>query len=397
MSSNGRKTVLFAGSLIDGTGKAPVDDAAIVIERGRIVQLGSRREVDYDARDVEVVDASGSLVMPGLVDSHNHLFYLDHSHFKEPSVVIAVARGIRNAGLWLDLGITTTRDMSTRENLDIGLRDAINAGLVRGPRLFVSGMGLITTCGKDEAQREIAIEITGEVEARRVTRQQLYARVDFSKLFTTAGLANNGIVLMTFDEIKAAVEEAHKAGKKVAAHAMATEGIKNAVRAGVDTIEHGTFLDEEAVEMMKSRSVALVTTLSRKMAIAELGEGVGRTPTMVENARRSLEPAVRSIQLARQAGVRIAAGTDGEAQDTLAREVAALVRAGLSNMEALVAATRSGAEILGMSSEFGTLEVGKRADILVLGDNPLNDITALERVRYVLKDGEIVRRPQQTK
>ena len=393
MKRNEGTTVVLAGLLIDGTGRQPTKQAVIVIEDGRIVRTGPRSEVSFERDGSRILDFSEQTVIPGLIDAHCHIFYFNH-HFRQPSVVVAVARAVNNARLWLEKGVTTARDICTGNNLDIGLRDAINSGIMQGPRLFVSGSGLAMTGAKQEPIREVVIEITGADEFRRVTRQQLRAGADFIKLFATAGMTEGGGTQLTVEEMRASVEEARKAGKTVAAHAIGNAGIKAAVSAGVNTIEHGTFLDEEAVAMMVKHRVALVPTLSITTTIAERGLDWEQPKALVENARRALRAHKESVRLAHGSGIKIVAGTDPVYDDTVAMECAALVEAGLSPMEAIVAATRSGAEILGKADEFGTIEHGKRADLLVLDGDPLQNMAVLERPKIVMKDGLIVKKTE---
>jgi imidazolonepropionase-like amidohydrolase len=401
MPTSSRRTVALAGLVIDGTGRDPIRDGAIVIEEGRIQEVGPRSRVKVDRSNSLVLDLADRVVLPGLVDSHCHFWHLwtepgDLQHRPHDPPAYIVARAIRNAGLWLDMGVTTAREVATPQNLDVGLRDAINAGVVRGPRLFVSGSGLGVTggmYGKQAPFRRQVIELTGADEARRVTRQQIDAGVDLVKLFATAGVGERGHPQMTFEEIQAAVYEAHKAGRTVAAHAHATEGIKLCLQGGIDTLEHGKYLDEEAVAMMVARGVALVPTVSVGRTIATRAAQLGRGAEVVENARRALEGHRRSVRLAHGAGIKIVAGTDPAYADTMATECANLVDLGLSPMETIVAATRSGAEILNRAEDFGTIEVGKRADLVALAGNPLDRIAALAEVDYVMKDGVVVREP----
>lgn len=403
MSGHSSKTVVLAGVLIDGTGNDPIYDAAVVIENGHISEVGPRNRVTLDPNADEVLDVTDRVVLPGFIDSHCHLWHFwtgpgDLQLRPHDAPAYIVARAVRNAALWLDTGVTTTREVGIPENLDIGLRDAINAGVIPGPRLFVSGSGLAVTgamYGKQGPFRRQTVEFSGADEARRVTRQQIDAGVDLVKLYATAGIGERGHPQMTLEEIRAAVEEAHKAGKTVAAHAMSTEGIKICLHAGVDTIEHGTFLDKEAVTMMVAGGVALVPTMSVLRTIADRAVQLGRGPEVAANARRVLESHRESVRLAHEAGVEIVAGTDPAYADTVAMECAALVEeAGLSPMETIVAATRRGAEILNKTDQIGTVEAGRRADLVVLTGNPLSDIRALERVEYVMKDGVVVKRPK---
>jgi imidazolonepropionase-like amidohydrolase len=402
MSTAGEaSTVILVDLLIDGTGRDPVADAAIVLDGARVRTAGPRAQLGPTPRSAELIDlrGTGRVLMPGLVDAHSHLWHfflgdVQIRQFDPPAYI--VARAVRNAARRLGEGVTTTREMGTPDNLDIGLRDAIADGVVPGPRIFASGLGLAVTggmYGKQAPFRRQTLEITGADEARRAVRRQIDAGVDFIKLFATAGVGERGHAQMTFEEIAAATEEGHKAGKTVAAHAIATDGIKTCIRAGVDTIEHGKALDDEVVAMMRDAGVALVPTLAVGRTIAERAVELGRGADVAENARMVLELHQRSVRLAHDGGVKIAAGTDPAYADTMARECALLVDTCLSPMEAIVGATRLGAEILRQAHDFGTVEVGKRADVIIVARNPLEDIRALAEVEYVYQAGVPVKRP----
>ncbi|OFX14402.1 MAG: hypothetical protein A2V59_11985 [Armatimonadetes bacterium RBG_19FT_COMBO_69_19] len=391
MAAEGQRLVVLAGTLIDGTGTDPLEKAAIVIEGGRFSQVGPQNKIKVDRKDGAVLDLSDRVVLPGLMDAHCHFYHMYRNYYEENTVAF-VARAMQNAGMWLDMGVTTVREIGTRENLDLGLRDAIAAGLVRGPRIFASGTALAATGGGPvlDAPRRFVFEITGADEARRVVRKQLRAGVDFIKLFTTAG-APSGRPEMTYEEIQAATEEVHKAGKHVAAHAMCTEGILNCLRAGVNTIEHGNGVNEECVALMVKQGAYLVPTLSITYSMAYRGERWNTPQSVVEFARGELPGLMAGVRLAREAGVKIAAGTDPPRLDTVPMECAVLVEAGLTPMEAIVAATRRGAEIVGREEDFGTVQPGRRADLAGYGVNPLDDITVLQRAELVMKDGVVVK------
>ena len=382
-----RRTVVLAGTLIDGTGAEPLEKAAVVIEDGRFTEVGPQSKVKVDGTTDHVLDLSDRVVLPGLMDAHCHLYHMYRNYYDENTVAF-VARAMQNAVMWLEMGVTTVREIGTRENLDLGLRDAIAAGLVRGPRIFASGTAVCATGGGPvlDAPRRFVFEITGADEARRVVRKQLRAGVDFIKLFTTAGVPS-GRPEMTFEEIQAATEEAHKAGKHVAAHAHATVAIKDCIRAGVNTIEHGRYLDEEAAEKMAKAGMFLVPTLSIARSIAFRGAEWGTPQESVEYARRALKAAEAGVRMAREAGVKIAVGTDPPRVDTVPMECEALVGAGLTPMDTIVGACLRGAEIVGRADDFGTVRSGRRADLTVYRRNPLDDITVLATVDMVMKDG----------
>jgi len=384
-------TVFLVGTLIDATGSDPIRDAMVVTERGRIVQVGPAKSLRHQRRHHRVVDASEATMMPGLIDSHCHVFYLNSEDFGQPVGVSLIASGLKNALNLLMQGVTTARELCTRDNLDVELRDAIARGLVVGPRLFVSGEGMAMTGGKARGMVELVTEITGPDEARRFVRRQVRSGVDLIKVFATAGLTDGGQEQLTELEIRAAVEEAHKAGRSVAAHAIGTAGIKNAVRAGADTVEHGTFLDEEAVHLMLATGTALVPTLSIGHTMAEQGAALVSSAALIENAKQALAREADSARMAYQAGIPIGAGTDPVYGDTMAMECRQLLQVGLDPMQTLQAATIVGARILGQEAVLGTIEPGKYADLLLVDGNPLDDVAALERVRYVVKAGVTVR------
>ncbi len=394
------RLVILADLLIDGTGQDPQQDVQIVIDEARVVQVTPGGGTGESLSQVLDLRGTGRVVLPGLVDAHCHLWHFfrggDVQVRTNDSPAYIVARMARNAAERLAQGVTATREMGTPENLDIGLRDAIAAGVVPGPRLFPSGMGLAVTggmYGKQAPFRRQTLEFTGADEARRAARRQIDAGADFIKLYATAGIGERGHAQMTLEEIAAATEEAHKAGRTVAAHAIALDGVKACLRGGVDTIEHGKALDDEVVALMVERGVILVPTLAVGQTIAERAVELGRGPEVAENARRVLQVHRASVRLAYAAGVKIAVGTDPAYGDSMARECQLLVDAGLTPMEAIVGATRRGAETLGLADDFGTVEPGKRADLVILDADPITDIRALGDVAYVVQNGRIVRQP----
>jgi len=411
-----QKTVIFVGLLIDGSGGEPLKDAAIVIDKERITWTGPRELLELDPTTARFIDARYNTAIPGLVDSHCHIILMGDKTYLGAHPVFQVARAIQNLKTVRQMGVTTIRDLGTAVgNIDLYLREAIRSGLIDGPRMFSSGDPIRMTAGMPKTPPK-GIGVDGPYEARKAARNQLGEGADVLKIFATEGVGSSragrlaaipphlrkpapkapgvgGRAQLTEEEIRAVVEEAHKVQVAATCHAIATEGIKNALRAGVDSIEHGAGLDDEAIEMMSARGVSLVPTLSVLHTIAFRGEEYEYPPEHIESAKRWYERALAGVEKARQAGLTIAAGTDPLNDDTLAMECRRLVEAGLTPMEAIVSATRTGAELLGQAEAFGTLACGKLADIVILADNPLENLTALERVEYVFQEGRLVKEP----
>lgn len=403
-------TIVLAQALIDGTGRERMRNAAVVVEDGRIARVAPQSAVKRGQED-QVIDGGSGTILPGLIDAHCHLLYIKGSEYvassarageRGPAEIVALVAGaLESARLWLSHGVTTVRDLAAEMNLDLGLRDAIAAGKAIGPRVFGSGRALAITGGVRRSTENLAIAVDGPDEVRRATRQQLRAGVNVIKLFASAGIGGgegysvgeSGWPQFTEEEMHAAVFEAHKAGRTVTAHAISTQSIKNALRAGVDSIEHGNYMDEEALAMMKARDVVLVPTLAVGETLAESGARLGYEPHIAVRSRTGFLRSHQTVEMARGAGVRIAAGTDPVTRDTMLREWDCLQRAGLTPMEIIVAATRTGAELLGIQDRLGTLEGGKLADLVILEADPLDDPRALESVRWVIQGGKVMRSP----
>lgn len=398
--------VVLAGTLIDGRGGPPLADAAVAVHGGRITYIGPRTGLPPATETDTNVDATSHVVIPGLIDLHCHSFLMGGPGHIVPSahesLVAQIVRGMRNAELWLDQGVTTTRQLGCMANLDIQLRDLIAQGGARGPRIFAAGCALAMTAGVRGSTANIAIEVDGADAVRKATRQQLRAGVDHIKMFATAGIGGGdgnlvaapGWPQLTEHEMRAGCDAAHDAGRKVAVHAIGTEGIKNAVRAGADTIEHGSFLDQEAIELMAERGTALVPTLAIRHNLAHTATARGYQPHIAQRALASLPVAIANHRRAYEAGVRIGVGTDNVDGNTMAEEMRTLhEKLGLTAAEVVRAATLTSAEIMGIADRLGSLEVGKLADLIVLEGNPLQDISAIERVLYVIKGGIVERSP----
>ena len=385
--------------LIDGTGRV-WEQAAIHVDGAHISAVtGGLEPAAAGMPGQEIVDLAGKTVMPGLINAHTHLC-LDGS--ADPAAawrgrsitenVLVAANQARDA---LRAGITTIRDLGGAQGVDLGLKAAIHDDLIPGPRMLASGLVLCMTGG---TAHFIGRESDGPAELRKGAREQLKAGADVIKIMATGGVITAGTepgsAQLTYEEMRAAVEEANKAGKPAAAHAHGSTGLKNALRAGVLSIEHGTYLDAEAMEMMLAQGAWLVPTLAPRHHIVDAGTGAGVPAFMVEKARRAGEPQLDSFRRARESGVRIAAGNDGGTPfnrvDNLAGELECMVGAGMPPAEALHAAHASAAVLLGLENLLGTVEPGKLADLVVLDANPLEDISAVRQVNMVVKDGQVV-------
>jgi imidazolonepropionase-like amidohydrolase len=389
--------ILRNARLIDGTGKV-WDCADIVISVGRIESITPRAAPSPVQADE--IDLTGRTVIPGLVNCHVHVcldpgadpWALWDGRSLAENVLVAA----KQVEAMLRAGITTARDLGGIAGVDIGLKRAVARGLLSGPRLLVSGNFLTMTGGHGHTHG--GLEVDGPDEARKGARQQIKAGADVIKVMATGGVMTEGVepgaAQLSHDELGAAVEEAHKAGRKAATHAQGTAGIINALRAGVDSIEHGFYLNEEAIALMLERSVTFVPTLSALYRIIEHGQAEGVQPFVVEKACRAVDAQWASVQRAHRAGVSIAAGNDGGSpfnpQSDLAMELELLVQVGLSPAEALATATCQAASLLGLSDEVGTVQPGKRADIVVLSGDPLAEIGAVRQVQMVVWGGSSV-------
>lgn len=349
----------------------------------------------------EVLTLTGCTVLPGLINAHVHLA-LDggpdpnSSSFRD-GLYGAAYKAVAAAERTLRAGVTTVRDLGAPGGMDIALRKAIEAGTLPGPRMLVAGESICMTGGHGWTT---GCEVDGPDEARKGARRQLKAGADVIKLMATGGVMTPGVEpgspQLTEEEMRAAIEEAHKAGKRTATHAQGTTGIKNAIRAGIDSIEHGIFLDDEAIEMMLARGVYLVPTLVAPYHIVRGGVEAGIPAYAVEKAKRVIDSHLTSFDKARRAGVKIAAGTDAgtplNPHGTLALEIELMVKAGMPVADALHAATDVAADCLGLADRIGSIAPGKYADLLAVRGDPLSDPSALYNVAAVLKGGALVHR-----
>lgn len=402
---------VHAGRLIDGTGAEPREDVTILVRGGRIEAVGRDVDVPEEAR---VVDLTDSTVLPGLLEMHTHLTVdgvevpLSRKYAEHPPGY-QVAIGAKSARATLLAGFTTARNVGSWGWSSVALRDAVEARQLPGPRIFTAAHqigipgghgdftnGLSTRVLEERGPRQGMADTPGE--AREAVHQQLKFGADVIKLMATGGVVSEGdrvgVQQMTEEEMRAAVEAAEMAGVRVAAHAHGTEGIKAAIRAGVHSIEHGSRLDREAIRMMKERGTYLVPTrlvVERVTAAARAGQ---IPPFMAEKALQIADDHRTSFRRAVEAGVKIAFGSDapGAPHGENAGEFSLMVEAGMSPHEAILAATREAAKLLGEWDELGSVEAGKRADLIAVGSNPLEDVSVLEDVDFVMKGGVVYKR-----
>lgn len=380
-------TLIRNARLWDGLSAQPLDGLSLLIEGGRIAAV--RAELPDGSADV--YDARGRLVMPGLIDCHVHLGAITHPEERYPDAPASFLywQMARNAERSLQAGYTTLRDLACDYSANIHLARATELGLVHGPRIIAAGAGICITGGHSWTLG--GHQADGADGMRRAVREELRAGATCIKLIATGGVitpgSTPGAPQMTPAELEAAVEEAHKAGRRVAAHAHGTEGIKNATRAGVDSIEHGSMLDDEAVELMRERGTYLVPTLSTHHNYRRIGRGSGTPEYIIEKIERLAEAQDHSIRLAIAAGLMIAAGTDAGNLHTHhgnnAQEIALLHHFGLSPLAALQAATSRAADLLDLAHETGSLRPGLSADLIVVNGDPFTDLSVLEGGRAV--------------
>jgi imidazolonepropionase-like amidohydrolase len=388
------------GRVVVGNGRV-LERASVLVEGERIVKVAAKNF--RPPRDCQSVSLKGRTLLPGFIDAHVHLC-LDGSPdpvtaFLNTPLVVSTLKAANFACQTLLAGVTTIREMGAKDGIDFGLRQAIRAGLVPGPRMLVSGQLICMTGGHGW---QLGREANGPEEVRKAAREQIKAGADIVKLMASGGVltpaVEPGSEQLTEAELRAGVEEAHKAGKKTATHAMGTKGILNALRAGIDSIEHGVYLDDEAVELMKKRGVPLIPTLAALCQIESKGLKAGIPAFAVEKTLKVKPFHLGSIRLARKAGVAVAMGTDAGTPFNLhgdnLQELKLLVQhSGFSSLEAIEAGTRVSARVLGLEKELGTIEEGKFADLVAVDGNPLDDIEILlqqSSARLVVQGGRIV-------
>lgn len=406
-------TLVRNGTLIDGNGGKPLPNAAVLIEDNKIRAVGTASSISLPNAPFTTLDAQGGTILPGLIDSHVHLMLQMDSVPKMMQTPFSMAfyNSVNYMRRTLDAGITTVRDAG---GADLGVKQAVEQGVVAGPRMQISISVLGITGGHADGWMPSGTNFDlfpaypgnpsgicdGVEEVRKKVREVLRAGAEVIKICSTGGVLSPTdhpeFTQFSPEELAVIVQEArYRRGIKVMAHAQGAEGIKNAVRAGIHSIEHGIFLDDEAIELLLEHQTFLVPTLLAPLAVVEIGEASGTMPEYgLRKARETLEIHRDSIAKAYQAGVRIAMGTDAGVMPhgTNLRELGLMASIGMSPMETLVATTKVAAECLGWQDRVGTVEPGKLADVIITKTDPLTDLRSLEKpenIVLVMKNGKI--------
>lgn len=399
--------VVKAGRLLDVSKGSYIENAAVWIEGERIKEVGRASDVELHApKNAKRIDLGRATVLPGLIDCHTHI--MARIENTDDGYVLALAtksqafralEGAFDARVTLNAGFTTIRDVESEGAgyADVALRDAIQQGIADGPRMEVSTRG-IAAVGQYEpfgVSPDLvnfptgAQMISGIEDARRAVREQIGHGADLIKVY-----ADWRNPTLTVEEMRVIVEEAHKQKLKVAAHATTPEGIKNAITAGVDSIEHGNHANREDLEMMKANGTFLVPTLDVVYALSEPQKYDKMTPEQRRRRETFRQGMQQIIQLANSLGVKIASGFDASSPDNQgknANEIIALTLVGMTPLQAIRAATLNASELMGWQDRVGAIEAGKYADLIAVEGDPLSDVAAIQQVKFVMKGGKVVK------
>jgi len=399
-------TLVRCGKLLDPASGDMLTGAAVLIEGDKVAAAGPASSITTPAA-ATTVDLPGATCLPGLLDVHDHLTS-DPSHSGYQGLGISVARstvtGVKNARITLRAGFTTVRNVGAAGYSDVALRDGINAGEIEGPRLLVSGPALGITgghCDENLLAPEFHYKSEGVADgpwaARAKVREVVKYGADLIKICASGGVLSKGdqpgTPQYTVEEMRAIADEAHKLGRKVAAHAHGTQSIKDAINAGIDSVEHCSLIDDEGIRLAKEHGTFLVFDVYNDDYILQHGAKAGMLPESIEKERKLGSLQRENFRRACHAGARMAFGTDGGVypHGDNARQFAVMVRFGMKPLDAIRAATTNAAELLGWSGRTGELRPGFFADLIAVEGDPLQDISTLERVKFVMKGGQVVR------
>lgn len=391
-------TVLIGASLIDGTGAEPVKGRAVVVEGGQIADVVDAARAPRGGR----VDLGGLTLLPGLINCHVHLCLGAEPDplrpLRDEPLALTTIKALVRARQTVEAGVTTVRDLGGREYCELAVRRAVQEGLVLGPRILAAGRPICMTGGHGHW---LAREADGPDDTRKAVREQLKAGADVIKIIATGGVMTPGVEpgspQLTLAEMSAAIEEAAKAGRRTAAHAAGASGIRDAVEAGISSIEHGIYLTGEIVARMRRDGTYLVPTLIAPAAISAGGIAAGIPEFMVRKSEAVIPAHVASFQLALREGVLIAAGADSgtplNPHGSLVPELELMVKYGMAPLPAIRAATSGAADLLGLGSVIGRIAPGYAADLIAVAGNPAEGIQAFSDVRRVWVGGRPLRGP----
>ncbi len=394
-------------TLIDGLGGEPQTGSLVLVEGERIKQVGKDGEVVLPA-NCTCIDARGKFLLPGLVDCHVHIF---HEGFvplppKGSRMAYSTLIAINNLQQALQAGVTCMRAIADPQYADLAMRSAVKNKMLLGPRIFAAGQGICMTGGHGSGLDGV-LEVDGAPAVRKAVREQVRAGVDFIKLLSSH---RSDYPEFSLEEIEAGVDEAHRLGKRIAIHAGNYKSTRMAAIAGVDSIEHGNLIDPHTANLIAEKDITVIPTVWIYHVIKEKIDGLGQEAITQMGAEmkfdidelmathawaiRVVEQYPKTIELLLSRGVRLAAGTDNVFADqpfaALYKEMEYMTRVGLTNMQAIQAATLHGAEVIGQADQFGSIEPGKLADLIMVDDNPLKDIKVFADVSWVMKEGTIV-------